>query len=226
MPDLDGNENPARDSWSTITVDYDPDELRKAPNLAGKSDAELDAMFSSAGDAHSSAAYSASLGLMVAAGNPGLRRFTDRNARFFSGEITQTRDYQANASGPDAVTGDQGTGGACSRTPRTCGGRTPNHLGEDRQSPPKTFGGSRTTPGHTPRLTTTDDLSEPQRATCPLESVDTPVQWHGVRRFGIVDIPVNRITRGESSHQRSHPQHPVRHWSPPVGRTLNKGELK
>ena len=94
VPDLDGNENPARDSWSTITVDYDPDELRKAPNLAGKSDAELDAMFSSAGDAHSSAAYSASLGLMVAAGNPGLRRFTDRNARFFSGEITQTRDYQ------------------------------------------------------------------------------------------------------------------------------------
>ncbi|GAA1622986.1 MULTISPECIES: hypothetical protein [Brevibacterium] len=94
VPDLDGNEDPARDRWTTITVDYDPDELRKAPNLADKSDAELDEMFSSAGAAHSSAAYSASLALMVGAGHPALRRFTTRNAGFFSGDITETRDYQ------------------------------------------------------------------------------------------------------------------------------------
>ena len=33
VPDLDGNENPAEDHWSTITVDYDPDQLRQAPEL-------------------------------------------------------------------------------------------------------------------------------------------------------------------------------------------------
>ena len=94
VPDLDGNENPVRDRWSTITVDYDPDALRQAPNLADRSDKELDDMFDSAGAAHSSAAYSASIGLMVAAGHPALRGFTARNAQFFSGRITETRDYQ------------------------------------------------------------------------------------------------------------------------------------
>ena len=38
VPDLDGNENPVRDRWSTITVDYDPDALRQAPNLADRSE--------------------------------------------------------------------------------------------------------------------------------------------------------------------------------------------
>ena len=94
VPDLDGNENPAQDHWSTITVDYDPDQLRSAPNLKGKTDAELDELFSSAGAAHSSAAYAASLGLMVGAGHAGLSRFTQKNAGFFSGDIRETRDYQ------------------------------------------------------------------------------------------------------------------------------------
>ena len=94
VPDLDGNENPARDHWSTITVDYDPEQLRAAPNLANKTDAELDELFSSAGAAHSSAAYTASIGLMLRAGHSGLDRFTAKNAGFFSGDIKETRDYQ------------------------------------------------------------------------------------------------------------------------------------
>ncbi|RBP67112.1 hypothetical protein DFO66_102165 [Brevibacterium sanguinis] len=94
VPDLDGDENPGRDNWSTVTVDYDPDELRRAPHLSEKSAAELDAMFASAGAAHSSAAYTASIGLMVRAGHPDLRRFTSANAGFFSGTISDTKDYQ------------------------------------------------------------------------------------------------------------------------------------
>lgn len=94
VPDLDGNENPATDQWSTITVDYDPEQLRTAPNLADRSAAELDDLFSSAGAAHSSAAYTASIGLMVGAGHAGLRRFTQQNSGFFTGELKETRDYQ------------------------------------------------------------------------------------------------------------------------------------
>ncbi len=94
VPDLDGNENPGTDTWSTVTVDYDPQALRRAPNLAGMSDAELDAKFASAGAAHSSAAYTASIALMVRAGHPDLRRFTARNSGFFSGELKDTKDYQ------------------------------------------------------------------------------------------------------------------------------------
>nr|WP_213018708.1 hypothetical protein [Brevibacterium sp. RIT 803] len=94
VPDLDGNENPAEDHWSTITVDYDPEQLRQAPNLKDKTDAELDDLFSSAGAAHSSAAYSASIGLMLAGGHAGLNRFTAKNSGFFTGDIKQTRDYQ------------------------------------------------------------------------------------------------------------------------------------
>ncbi|AZL07258.1 hypothetical protein [Brevibacterium aurantiacum] len=94
VPDLDGNENPADDHWSTITVDYDPEQLRQAPNLKGKTDAELDELFSSAGAAHSSAAYSASIGLMLAGGHAGLNRFTAKNSGFFSGDLKETRDYQ------------------------------------------------------------------------------------------------------------------------------------
>lgn len=94
VPDLDGNENPGRDNWSTVTVDFDPDELRKAPSLKDKTDAELDAMFASAGSAHSSPAYTASIGLLVRAGHPDVQRFTKNNSRFFNGAITETRDYQ------------------------------------------------------------------------------------------------------------------------------------
>ena len=94
VPDLDGNENPATDQWSTITVDYDPEQLRQAPNLQGKTDAELDELFSSAGAAHSSAAYSASIGLMLAGGHAGLNRFTAKNSGFFTGDLKETRDYQ------------------------------------------------------------------------------------------------------------------------------------
>ena len=94
VPDLDGNENPAKDHWSTITVDYDPEQLRQAPSLKGKTDAQLDEMFSSAGAAHSSAAYTASIGLMLGAGHAGLNRFTAKNAGFFTGDLKETRDYQ------------------------------------------------------------------------------------------------------------------------------------
>lgn len=94
VPDLDGNENPDRDNWSTVTVDYDPEELRKAPSLADKTDAELDEMFSSAGAAHSSAAYAASIGLLLRAGHPTFNRFTAQNSGFFTGDIRETRDYQ------------------------------------------------------------------------------------------------------------------------------------
>lgn len=94
VPDLDGNENPATDNWSTITVDYDPDELRKTPGLADKSDAELDEMFASAGAAHSSTAYAASIGLLLRAGHPNLNRFTSDNSGFFTGDLKKTRDYQ------------------------------------------------------------------------------------------------------------------------------------
>ncbi|HCG55997.1 MULTISPECIES: hypothetical protein [Brevibacterium] len=94
VPDLDGNENPAEDHWSTITVDYDPEQLRRAPNLKGRTDAELDELFASAGAAHSSAAYSASIGLMLAAGHAGLNRFTAKNSGFFTGDLKETRDYQ------------------------------------------------------------------------------------------------------------------------------------
>ncbi|WP_193095882.1 hypothetical protein [Brevibacterium sp. FME17] len=94
VPDLDGNENPATDQWSTITVDYDPEQLRQAPNLQGKTDAELDELFSSAGAAHSSAAYAASIGLMLAGGHAGLNRFTAKNSEFFTGDLKETRDYQ------------------------------------------------------------------------------------------------------------------------------------
>lgn len=94
VPDLDGNENPAKDHWSTITVDYDPDQLRQAPNLKNKTDAELDELFSSAGAAHSSAAYTASIGLLLGAGHAGLNRFTAKNSGFFTGDLKETRDYQ------------------------------------------------------------------------------------------------------------------------------------
>ena len=94
VPDLDGGENPAADNWSTITVDYDPDELRKAPGLANKTDAELDEMFASAGAAHSSTAYAASIALLLRAGHPSLNRFTAKNSGFFTGDLKQTRDYQ------------------------------------------------------------------------------------------------------------------------------------
>ena len=94
VPDLDGNENPATKNWSTITVDYDPDELRKVPELANKSDAELDEMFASAGAAHSSVAYAASIGQLLRAGNPGFDRFTSKNSGFFTGDLAKTRDYQ------------------------------------------------------------------------------------------------------------------------------------
>ncbi|UVI35911.1 hypothetical protein [Brevibacterium spongiae] len=94
VPDLDGGENPASANWSTITVDYDPDELRKAPGLANKTDAELDEMFASAGAAHSSSAYAASIGLLLRAGHPGLERFTAKNSGFFTGDLAKTRDYQ------------------------------------------------------------------------------------------------------------------------------------
>ncbi|GAA1548109.1 MULTISPECIES: hypothetical protein [Brevibacterium] len=94
VPDLDGNENPAKDHWSTITVDYDPDQLRQAPNLKHRTDAQLDELFSSAGAAHSSAAYTASIGLMLGAGHAGLNRFTAKNSGFFTGDLKETRDYQ------------------------------------------------------------------------------------------------------------------------------------
>ncbi|WP_166821051.1 hypothetical protein [Brevibacterium limosum] len=94
VPDLDGNENPATKNWSTVTVGYDPEELRKAPELADKTDAELDAMFASAGAAHSSVAYAASIGLLLRAGNSGFDRFTSKNSGFFTGDLTKTRDYQ------------------------------------------------------------------------------------------------------------------------------------
>lgn len=94
VPDLDGGENPDADHWSTVTVDYDPDQLRDAPNLADKTDAELDEMFSSAGAAHSSSAYAASIGLLLRAGHPAFNRFTANNSGFFSGDIKETRDYQ------------------------------------------------------------------------------------------------------------------------------------
>lgn len=94
VPDLDGNENPATKNWSTITVDYDPDELRKVPELADKTDAELDEMFASAGAAHSSVAYTASIGLLLKGGNPAIDRFTSKNSGFFTGDLAKTRDYQ------------------------------------------------------------------------------------------------------------------------------------
>lgn len=94
VPDLDGNENPATKNWSTVTVDYDPDELRKVPELADKTDAELDEMFASAGAAHSSVAYAASIGLLLRGGNSGFDRFTSKNSGFFSGDLAKTRDYQ------------------------------------------------------------------------------------------------------------------------------------
>lgn len=94
VPDLDGNENPATDKWSTITVDYDPQALRSAPNLVDMTDAEFDAKFASAGAAHSSAAYTASIALMARAGHPDLRRFTDKHSGFFSGDLKDTKDYQ------------------------------------------------------------------------------------------------------------------------------------
>ncbi len=94
VPDLDGNENPATKNWSTVTVGYDPEELRKAPELADKTDGELDAMFASAGAAHSSVAYAASIGLLLRAGNSGFDRFTSKNSGFFNGDLTKTRDYQ------------------------------------------------------------------------------------------------------------------------------------
>ncbi|MDN6188684.1 MAG: hypothetical protein L0J19_07795, partial [Brevibacterium sp.] len=78
-----------------ITVDYDPDQLRQAPNLKNKTEAELDELFSSAGAAHSSAAYTASIGLMLGAGHAGLSRFTAKNSGFFTGDLKETRDYQA-----------------------------------------------------------------------------------------------------------------------------------
>jgi pimeloyl-ACP methyl ester carboxylesterase len=94
VPDLDGGENPAVDNWSTVTVDYDPEELRKTPELANKTDAELDEMFASAGAAHSSTAYAASIGLLLRAGTPALTRFTAENSGFFTGDLKKTRDYQ------------------------------------------------------------------------------------------------------------------------------------
>jgi hypothetical protein len=94
VPDLDGNENPAADNWSTITVDYDPDELRKAPALRDKSDAEIADMFDSAGAAHSSTAYAASIALLLRSGNGSLDRFTAKNSGFFTGDLKKTRDYQ------------------------------------------------------------------------------------------------------------------------------------
>jgi hypothetical protein len=94
VPDLDGNENPASDNWSTITVDYDPDELRKAPALKDKSDAEIADMLGSAGDAHSSTAYAASIALLLRSGHPSLNRFTSNNSGFFNGDLKKTRDYQ------------------------------------------------------------------------------------------------------------------------------------
>lgn len=94
VPDLDGNENPAADNWSTITVDYDPDELRKAPALRDKSDAEIADLFDSAGAAHSSTAYAASIALLLRSGNGSLDRFTAKNSGFFTGDLKKTRDYQ------------------------------------------------------------------------------------------------------------------------------------
>ncbi|WP_209370259.1 hypothetical protein [Brevibacterium renqingii] len=94
VPDLDGNENPATANWSTVTVDYDPEELRRAPSLTDKTDAELDDMFASAGAAHSSAAYAASIALLLRAGHPALSRFTANNSGFFTGDLKKTRDYQ------------------------------------------------------------------------------------------------------------------------------------
>ena len=94
VPDLDGNENPASDNWSTVTVDYDPEQLRRAPSLSDKSEAELDDMFASAGAAHSSAAYAASIGLLLRAGNPAFNRFTANHSGFFTGDLKDTRDYQ------------------------------------------------------------------------------------------------------------------------------------
>ncbi|GAA1860620.1 hypothetical protein [Brevibacterium marinum] len=100
VPDLDGNENPAEDHWSTVTVDYEPEQLRRAPNLQDKTDAELDELFSSAGAAHSSAAYAASIGLMLGAGHAGLNRFTAKNSQFFTGDLKETRDYQGKRKRP------------------------------------------------------------------------------------------------------------------------------
>lgn len=94
VPDLDGGENPSTDNWSTVTVDYDPRELRDAPTLEGVTDAQKDAAFDSASKAHSATAYTASIALMVRAGQTDLSAFTQRNRRFLSGEVASTKDYE------------------------------------------------------------------------------------------------------------------------------------
>lgn len=93
VPDLDGNQNPDRPHWTTITVDLDYEELHGDPQFAGMSDAEITERLASPGFPHTGDAYAATLDRLHTSGDPALSRWTADNSAFFEGEVAEVRDY-------------------------------------------------------------------------------------------------------------------------------------